>query len=121
MNTDIRVFYGGKVPFIINPTILDRQKAWENLDKIKEAHQLNLIIFEMMKKTDNASELRSLAEDVQLVQFELQRLWNFPQDARFHRPWLLPKCSCPRMDNEERWGTGEMVTNANCLLHGDDI
>ncbi len=116
---DLTITHYDKPVLALSVALLDRQNAWHNVEALKEAHQLKLVIMVMMNETDDAEELKSLAQDVQLVEFELQRLWNFPQDAKFHRPWQLPKCSCPSMDNEERWGAGVMVTNANCLLHGN--
>lgn len=114
----IEVYHHGKVKLLINPTLLDRQKAWKNLEKIKEAHQLKLIVYEMMEETNDVAELRSLADDVTEIEFELQALWGFWQDIKWHRFWTVPKCSCPRTDNEERYPTGKYIHSFSCLVHG---
>lgn len=115
---DLIITHYDKPALVLNENMLNKQKAWHNVPQIKKAHQLKLVILDMMMETNNKKALRSLAEDVTQIEFEFQRLWNFPQDARFHRPWYLPKCTCPNMDNDDNWGTGIVTINSDCLLHG---
>lgn len=49
----------------------------------------------------------------------LQKLWKFPIDPSRHKFWASKYCSCPKLDNEERMGTGNFIINSECLLHGD--
>lgn len=59
-----------------------------------------------------------ISEQVTELEFELQRLWNFPQDKEFHKYWLsVGHCSCPPLDNLERLGYGRII-NLNCPIHG---
>lgn len=98
--------------------MMERQNAWENLEAIKEAHQLRLAICDMMTETEDWKELQSLAADITECEFHLQDLWKFERDEKFHRFWELPKCQCPRMDNEDSYPIGYYVTNMNCPIHG---
>jgi hypothetical protein len=115
----LTVEYNGQEIFILNKLLLDQQNAWTNLEDIKETHWLKLMFYEMIMETDNRTELAELAKDIQSCEFELQRLWGFSEDARFHRFWETPKCECPRLDNEERYGTSYLITNQSCPLHGE--
>lgn len=59
-----------------------------------------------------------ISERVTELEFELQRLWGFPQDKEFHRYWLnIGSCSCPKMDNMDRLGYGRII-NLGCPVHG---
>ena len=52
------------------------------------------------------------------LEFELQRLWGFPQDKEFHRYWLsVGYCKCGAIDNLERLGYGRII-NLGCPVHG---
>ena len=60
-----------------------------------------------------------ISEQVTDLEFELQRLWNFPQGKEFHKYWLsVGHCSCPPLDNLERLGYGRII-NLNCPIHGN--
>lgn len=115
---DVYVIWNGKKIFRLNEQLLTRQNVWHNLEKIKQVHQTKLDIFQMITEESDPSILKDLANDITLCEYELQRLWGFPEDHKFHRFWLTPKCQCPRMDNEDNYGTGYYVIVHNCPLHG---
>ena len=59
-----------------------------------------------------------ISDKVTELEFELQRLWGFPQDKEFHKYWLnIGSCSCPKMDNMDRLGYGRII-NLGCPVHG---
>lgn len=42
------------------------------------------------------------------IEFELQALWGFPQDPKFHRyQQYIKGCTCPRLDNRDLIGVSE--------------
>lgn len=52
------------------------------------------------------------------LEYVLQFLWNFPMDKNKHRYDLeFKECKCPKMDNEELFGTGMRIINADCIVH----
>jgi len=61
-----------------------------------------------------------IVEDLTKIEFALQRAWGFPQSMAYHRFWETPKCTCPKMDNEEQYATKQFIIMANCPLHGDN-
>ena len=70
---------------------------------------------------ESRSTFLALAKSWTSTQFILQALWKFPEDARFHRFWELPHCACPKVDNEERWGTDWTIRASQCPLHGEEM
>ena len=59
-----------------------------------------------------------VSDKVTELEFELQRLWGFPQDKEFHKYWLnIGSCTCPKMDNMDRLGYGRII-NLGCPVHG---
>ena len=50
---------------------------------------------------------------------ELQDIWGIPRDLDMHRFWEIPGCTCPTMENLERYGFGRgMLKAGNCPIHG---
>lgn len=33
--------------------------------------------------------------------------------------WIRPKCTCPKLDNDDRYPYGYYVVNMTCPLHGE--
>ncbi len=55
---------------------------------------------------------------IQDVEFTMQGLWGFSRDEDYHTHWLTLKgCTCPELDNIERFGTGKII-NKSCPWHG---
>lgn len=93
----------------------------ETMQKIADVHGLKKAIIEHMKimNPENKSGLRMFADEITSYEMILQDLWGFSRDANYHRPWTLPHCTCPKMDNEERYGTGYTIITMSCPIHGE--
>lgn len=112
----------------LNPFLIKKQKL--SIADIKEIIRLSkekYILFEMMKKCllghwldkkKAIKYLKILAKKVTQVEYALQQTWKFKKNRKFHRFWELPHCSCPKMDNQERWGSAYHIINQSCILHG---
>ena len=110
----------GQILYVLNPFLLNQHNAWHNLEAIKDMHTLKHIIFLDVQQETNSIKLMELAMDLQEVEFHLQELWGFPRDARFHKFWDYPKCTCPKVDNEDNYPTGFYIIDKECPLHGTD-
>lgn len=108
----------GKRGIRLSKALLDRQNAWGNLTEIKELHAQKMTAMNIMDDTDDPAELKLHAANITEIEFKLQDAWGFPRNENFHRFWLLPKCTCPHMDNEDAYPTGYYVTSGNCPIHG---
>lgn len=52
------------------------------------------------------------------LQLALQDLWGFDYDPNYIRWWNYPRCTCPKLDNEFAYPTGNYVHNEKCPIHG---
>lgn len=111
----------GRERYVLSKRLLDSQNCWQNLEALKDAHQFKLMLYSMIEDETDVEMLKQLAEDITLVEFELQRLWGFTENRTFHRFWETPKCVCPHLDNEERIGTPYQIINTMCSLHGNRV
>lgn len=94
----------------------------EQLSALVLSHQLRHILFEAAKQClDEPLKLKMLGAVFEALEFEQQELWNFPRSADHHMFWEFPGCTCPRMDNRERWGTGHSIIALNCPVHGHKV
>ncbi|QNN99956.1 hypothetical protein phiPsa267_042 [Pseudomonas phage phiPsa267] len=61
----------------------------------------------------------SVEDVVRELEYDLQHLWKFPQDPRFHRYQLEIKgCTCPLFDNMELFGhTADRYRVSDCPWH----
>ena len=94
--------------------LLDKQKAWKNLDLIKSLHLERMKIQDGMEKCKCRETLKFAAHCWTNIQFDLQDAWHFPRDSNYHRYWTLPKCSCPYLDNEDTLGTKYKHIDGKC-------
>lgn len=85
--------------------------------EIIQLHWRRKAVMGVMEEAEK-SDLKRLAAMITKIDFKLQKLWGFPYNANFHRFWLLPGCECPKVDNEERYGTKHFIFVDNCPIHG---
>lgn len=118
-SSDFDVIYEGKIITQLNPRLAAKQNlSRANLEALKETHIFKHMLFNSAKATDDPATLKALATLFERVEFEQQRLWGFPQDSKMHRWFDFPKCACPKMDNQDRYGTGFAIINSACPIHG---
>jgi hypothetical protein len=52
------------------------------------------------------------------LEFQLQKAWGFQQDSKYHKFWERPRCTCPKMDNDDGYPYGYYTISGVCPLHG---
>lgn len=57
--------------------------------------------------------------NIRSIEFNLQRLWKFPEDPKFHRyQEYIVGCTCPRLDNRELIGySADRYRTSDCPWH----
>lgn len=114
------VTFNGKPVYYLNESLAKRQgitdKELENLIRL---HEMKLFLFSRMKVVADKEYLRDAATIFKGIEFAMQRNWRFPEDEAFHEWYTVPQCSCPKMDNFERRGTGRKIVNLACIIHGN--
>lgn len=57
-------------------------------------------------------------KQIEKVEYKLQEVWKFPQDARYHTHWVKIKgCTCPKMDNKNYFGSDICLVSQKCPWH----
>jgi hypothetical protein len=110
----------------LNAKLIEKQGVTDSVRDILYLHKKKMIIEEKMDELtgDVNSQIEALREyDTKLTQLEyaLQAAWRFPQDQNYHRFWERPHCTCPKMDNDDRYPTGHYVISSDCPLHGSGV
>ena len=114
------VHYGGKVVYRLNERLAEQQGVSDQeMINLVELHQEKLVIFSQMEATTNRLELRRMAGLIETIEFEMQKNWHFDLNKDFHEWYLVPNCTCPQMDNEDRRGTPHRIVDAKCPVHGE--
>ena len=76
-------------------------------------------------KADNGKAVAILWKNAMLFKLnkELTKLWNFDinDTEKYYRFWETPKCSCPKLDNEDRYSVGDYIYSFDCIIHGKDL
>jgi hypothetical protein len=118
MNTSVPGIDGQPLTFL-NDALAKRQGVTEEqMSALILTHQLRWMLFESAKKITEPLKLKMLANVFTALEFEQQKLWNFPPDANFHRFFDFPGCTCPKYDNMDALGTSYKVHTQNCPIHG---
>lgn len=89
----------------------------EAIHKIQNLYKEEEELFHTMEQEDDPYQLRNYAFDWYNIQTQLQAHWGFPLNENYHRWWNLPKCTCPKMDNDDAWPTGRYYMSSGCPIH----
>lgn len=107
----------------INTHLLSSQGVWDNLKLIVLARIEVYKVLELAESYYKHGRLnkengKKLLDKLTKCEYDLQRVWNFPEDIAYHSyQWRLVGCRCPSMDNRERLGTDSMIINVGCPYH----
>ena len=105
---------------ILNENLIKTQcLSDEEVEELHVLHKTKDDLFQLMKKTSDSNTLKLYAKLLTSLEFDMQRVWKFPQSINYHTWWYhSPKCLCPTMDNQDNFGTEFAIINAECPLHG---
>jgi len=117
------IIYKNKVIGKINSALVETLNISDlTLEKIKLKHGVKKFFVDWLTDLnikDNPGTAKTLQNVITNIEFELQDLWGFSRDIRYHKFWELPQCQCPKLDNEDRYPFGHYFINESCPLHGD--
>lgn len=94
----------------------ERGISIESRKRIDELHEICDKAITQMEMFDFETPAYQVALLLwRLSQEELQKLWGFDKDKSRWCEWRLPKCTCPKMDNED---AGRYIYfSMDCPLH----
>ncbi len=113
-----KVTYKNNTIYLNETLIKDKNVSKKNLNRIKTLHFQKMILFEAMEKIDDPNTLRKYDKYLDEIETELQYCWGFDYNPNFFKFWERPKCTCPKMDNEDMYPTRYCIINSDCPLHG---
>lgn len=60
----------------------------------------------------------NVAAIVEGFEYVLQSVLKLPMDRNYHKYWYAVNgCKCPKLDNQDRWGTPYRVISSDCPYH----
>jgi len=60
----------------------------------------------------------NVAAIVEGLEYSMQSVLHLPLDRNYHKYWWrVSGCSCPSLDNQDRWGTPYRVIAVDCPYH----
>jgi len=105
---------------MINQKLADKRSISEESRELILEYQNQLKLIN--KNIDDYTDVigyKGVSELVRDIEFQLQKLWGFEQDDKYHYHWFNVKgCTCPKLDNQEVLGTGKSWFNFSCPFHG---
>ena len=111
----------------LNSRLIKQQRLTQaEVDLIEQKHEELDKLIDMINglewNEDNKQRILQLTKSVELYEFELQKLWKFEQNEKFHNHWLRNKhCCCPRMDNRDiAYYGGGKILRSDCKIHGEE-
>ena len=117
---DLKIEHPRKT-YYLNPRLVKARKVWDKVPQLILLHKHKLDMFDLMDKEDDIKDLRCLARIVTGIEYKLQGLWGFPRDEKYHEWYLVPRCTCPVLDNMDSRGTNYTVVDVQCLIHGKEL
>ncbi len=116
---DLTVYHNDKPILRLNGNLAERQGIpKEALTELKRLHCARIDIEDNLQ-TCRMEDRRVLLECWTDNQYQMQKQWGFPEDAKFHRFWDIEGCGCQKMDNDDAYPTGYYVVSQACRIHGD--
>jgi len=90
-----------------------------NIEKAKNLYRAKHHAEKLMEQITSYDKLKYAFDLWTKIQYDLQTVWGFPRSRDYHRFWEVPKCTCPKLDNEDAYGTAMYYINKECPVHGD--
>ena len=106
---------------ILSPGLLKIQNVSEaQIARLLELYEELSQLFDRARDADSDEQCKVIAAELKDLEFQLQDNWNFPRSEDHHSyQFRLPGCTCPKIDNAERFGTPYKIITTTCKFHGD--
>lgn len=104
----------------LNHKLLQKNKVTqEQQDKLQALYDELFDLLQASKLDKTLKDYEARVKELENLEYKLQENWNFPKDKQWHSYWWkLPQCTCPKLDNRERLGTGYQIVTLSCPYHG---
>ena len=109
---------------ILNKRLIEQQGiSNDDVAELEYLHDVRETLFRRAQNCDptfapDLQELQLYADLLESLEYNMQRVWKFPQDSAFHSWWYqLPHCKCPKLDNSDPIYRGRRIISGECPVH----
>ena len=109
----------------LNQELIEKQGlTLEQIDNLIALHKELKTHFEIIEdliKRDQFLDAWApcITDAIEDIEYAMQDNWNFERDPTKHKYWYrIPGCICPKLDNDDRWGTNQHIMINTCPYHG---
>ena len=88
----------------------------ENMLSLKKCMEKKLQIYQEiidLKKGDFRPFYKKLTD----IEFSMQTLYGEAEEKKYHKFWQTPKCTCPKIDNIEKYPSDKPIFDKKCPIH----
>jgi hypothetical protein len=103
--------------------IVQQDLSDDDVAELEHLHNVREQLFDIADDCDlddpaSVATLRTMADLLESLEYNMQRVWKFPQNSNFHSWWFqIPHCSCPKLDNQDWIGHPNRVYSGTCIVH----
>ncbi len=121
------VWYKDEPLSILNERLAIKQDITDSdLEELKALHVEKHIMFLELEKLDSTKDkdiekLKKGALKLEIIENSLQDTWGLGANSDYHEWYLIPHCTCPKMDNADMKGIDRRIMNSACPVHGSGI
>jgi hypothetical protein len=119
--TALSVEYQGQMIYLNSSLVKEQKLSQQKITKLLKLHFLQAAAKDLMDHVENVKMLPKLAAVIEDLNFQMQELWGFNRDADFHHWYEVPRCTCPKMDNKDRFGTNQRIYSSECPVHNKKL
>jgi len=103
------------LPVKLNPHLVKKQKLTSrDIERLMPAYEELALIL----SKDCPLPVDEIEDAITGAEYKLQRLWQFDLNYKMHSYWFhSERCSCPKVENSELFGTGLRHYGRECELH----
>lgn len=95
----------------------DRMEYDCNLDNLKSCLLEKLKIYHEIENSKDDKNLYVYYKKLTNIEYDLQMLYGEEEDISYHKFWLTPKCTCPKIDNVDIYPNKNPIFDKNCPIH----
>ncbi len=110
----------GKTIGYLDKTLIQKNNLSSfQISMIKELHLQLQLVYETMESTP-ATDIKSLKKLFALttsIEYRKQMYYGVVEDRSQHNWFMVPKCTCPKKENQKRQGTPFKIIDKKCPIH----
>ena len=98
----------------------ERGLSYDDIRIVETLHKVRDRIHKKLKAKE-AEPTPAVSKFLEDIEETLGEIWFGKADLSYYKFWKVPKCTCPKIDNEEiypSWASWAYYYSIDCPLHG---